>query len=242
MPQRTRSKCAAGSRSIAALLAACSEQRRDGARAAARPRPRSARAARRRTRRRARRRWRSASSRPPARAVGRRGGRRRRASPRSGSRVPEAAHAGVELDVHARRAAGGDQRLTSSSRPRPTTSASASSATRSSSALERTEHEDAARRCRAGAQLARLAAPWRPPATSRRRRSAAARPATVAVAVAVGLDDRAERGAFGALALQPRDVALDRGEVDPRQRPQRAHCSRVMMSRRSARAICRAGV
>ena len=56
------------------------------------------------------------------------------------------------------------------------------------------------------------------------------------VAVAVGLDHRAQLGAAAQLAAQAGDVALDRGDVDPGQRPQRAHCS---MSR-TVRAICRA--
>ena len=40
-----------------------------------------------------------------------------------------------------------------------------------------------------------------------------------AVAVAVGLDHRAELGALAQLALQPRAVALDGAEVDPGERP-----------------------
>ena len=91
-------------------------------------------------------------------------------------------------------------------------------------------HEDGAVDAR-GAQLARLvaaatASQVAPPA------SAARAAGHGAVAVAVGLDDRAQLGAAGQLAPQPRRVALDRAEVDPRDR---AHAALIGLSRDATR-------
>ena len=167
------------------------QRARDGARAAARPRRGSARAARRRTS--------SPGSSAVAKCViapassrrGRRGDRvgdarglaRRRACPGGPCRCRAS---------RARAPARGD-RARRTPRARRRRRRGASSATSSSSARQRAHHED--RRVDAGRpQLGRLARPRRPRATSRRRPARRARPRAGAVAVAVGLDDGAQRG------------------------------------------------
>ena len=169
-----------------------------------------------------------------------RGGRLRHARGLLRVTRPQPSHPGVELDVHApapARGHRGDELLA----PRDDVGARRQCAVELLGA-QRTEDEqrrvDAVR-----AQLRGLVG-----RRHRQPRGAAGQGGVGrgrrAVAVAIGLDHRAQRGAAAQLATQTDDVALDRGDVDPGQRPQRAHCSRVSGSRMSGRvtAICRAGV
>ncbi len=169
------------------------------ARAAARRGRESARAARRRTPSRARRRSRSGSRARPARPVARRPPRRASSATAPGVALAEPAHAGVVLDVDPRpdaeraRRAPADE-LQRSPGARPPGRHPAAGRRRSSCGRQRAHHEQP------GVGELRRAA--RRPRRRRRPRASSAPPASAAraaldraVAVAVGLDDRAERGA-----------------------------------------------
>ena len=181
-------------------------------------RERARAAARRSRRRRDRRRSRSGSSPPPApRPAARARARRPRAMPRRVARA-EPAHAGVELDVHPP-AAGGRDRLAGRARSRRPRRRRPRAPRRSSAWAQGAHHQHAHV---AQARLAQLARPPRRSATASQLAppaSAARALCTRAVAVAVGLDDRAQRrAARRSSRAQPRAVALDRRDVHLRLR------------------------
>ena len=175
------------------------QQRRGGARAAARPRRGSARAARRRSVAGRRRRWRSASSRPRARARG-------AAATAAATRVglvgvarAEPAHAGVELDVHARRAPRRGQRGDEALAPGDDVGAGARARRRAPRRVSAPITSSGAvdRRPRAARAASRGGRDGQPRRAAGQRR---ARGGRGAVPVAVGLDDRAQRAPRAALA------------------------------------------
>ena len=223
MPQRTRSKCAAGSRSVAALLAACTS-RTGRAVGCGRPRlearellaeeasPRSSAVAKC---------VQAASS-----SARRRQGGDDRVGLLGVARA-EAAHAGVELDVHARRAP-----EATSARARAFQAPMSAPASRRSQLLVVTRPAPGApvvatRRSRAPRRRGH-----REPRRAAGQRGLRARPAP---AVAVGLDHRTQR-AFGACAAAARRrPPPPRGRPCPARDPARVAPSPFSAARTSAR-------
>jgi hypothetical protein len=147
---------------------------------------------------------------------------------------PQAPHAGIELDVHAPAAAGrhGGHELLA-----PGDDIGSGGERRVELVGAHCAHDEQSGVDPGSAQRRRLAGGGhrQPRSTAGERRPGGL---LGAVAVAVGLDHRAQLGAGGELAPQPCDIALDGGHVDPGQRPHCGHrSSRVSASASMSRTV-----